>query len=132
MTAWREKAFELLPGLREITVSAENPMELWIDLHMALEQAYEADPRDEHLVESIFKYAHWSGFESGDDDAQTAASVAFYEHLPAHPKVRTDLPNRITKEDFLKLKDLFPYFLVPSEYQEFEREFLAAVERKTN
>jgi hypothetical protein len=132
MTQWREKALELLPGLRETIVSAENPMALWIDLHMTLERAYETNPPDEHVIENIFKYAHWSGFESGDDDAQTAVSVAFYEHLPAHAKVRTDLSNRITKEEFSQLRGLFQYFLEPSEYQAFEREFLAAVERKTN
>ena len=97
-----------------------------------MERAYETIPRDERLIENIFRYAHWSEFESGDDDLQTAASVAFYEHLPAHAEVRADLPNRITKEEFLALKSLFPYFLEPNEYLEFEREFLAATERKTN
>ena len=132
MAAWQEKALELLPSMRETIVAAENPMALWIDLHIELERAYEADPPDEDLLANIFRYAHWSGFEAGDDDAQTAASLAFYEHLHTHAKVRADLPNRITKEDFLKLSDLFQYFFEPSEYQAFEREFLAAVERKRN
>ena len=132
MAAWREKAFDRLPALRETIVSAENPMALWIDLQVELERAYQTDPPDEHLIENIFRYARWSEFESEDDDAQTAASLAFYEHLTAHPKVRADLPNRITKEEFIKLRELFQYFLEPSEYQEFEREFLAAAERRTS
>ena len=107
-------------------------MSVWIDLHIELERAYETNPRDERLIENIFRYAHWSEFESGDVDLQTAASVAFYEHLPDHLEVRADLSNRITKEEFLALKSLFPYFLEPDEYIEFEREFLAAAERKTN
>ena len=72
-----------------------------------------------------------SEFEAGDDDdVQTAASLAFYEHLPTYASVRADLPNRITTAEFLKLKDLFRYFLEPDEYQAFEQEFLAAAERK--
>jgi len=133
LTKWQEKGLELLPSLRETIMAAENPMALWIDLHIELERAYEANQPDEDLIANIFRYAHWSGFEAGDDeDAQTAACLAFYENLPTHARVRADLPNRITKTDFLKLKDLFRYLLEPDEYQLFEQEFLAAAERKTN
>jgi hypothetical protein len=133
MTVWQEKGLELLPSLRETIVAAENPMALWIELYIELERAYEANQPDEDLIANIFRYAHWSEFEAGDDeDVQTAASLAFYENLPTHARVSADLPNRITKAEFLKLKDLFRYLLEPDEYQAFEQEFLAAAERKTN
>ena len=133
MTTWQEKALALLPSLRETIIDAENPMALWIDLYIELERAYENDPPDDDLIANIFRYAHWSEFEAGDNDGvQTAASLAFYEHLPTHAGVRADLHNRITKDEFLKLKDLFRYFLEPDEYRAFEREFLASSERKTN
>jgi len=126
MNVWQEKGLELLPDLRETIMAATSPMALWIDLHIELVLAYRAPSRDERLIENIFRYARWSEFEAGDDDdVQTAASLAFYEHLPTDAEVRADLPNRITKEEFSDLKGLFQYFLEPAEFDEFEREFMA-------
>ncbi len=39
-------------------------------------------------ITRLYRFAQWCEDEAGDDDAQTAASLAFYEYLPRDPKVR--------------------------------------------
>jgi hypothetical protein len=117
---------ELLPDLRGRITPAANIMSLWIELLLELKRAYQENPPDNQLIAKVYRYAQWCEHEANNPDAMTAVSVAFYEHLPTNQQIREDLPNRLSKEEFLHLKALFQDVLRPSEYEVFEREFFAA------
>ena len=122
---WRERALELLPEFSEVINAADNVMSLWIDLHFKLEDLC-GEARDEDAIARMFSFARWCMTNGSEyDDPQTAVSVAFYEHLPTNPSVRTVLRKYITREEFIQLKPLFQYFLSGPEYADFEREYFA-------
>src|SRR5689334_20190048 len=110
MSRWRQQALLVMPDLRGTIESADNVMALWIELHVAFERAYESAPPDEELIRRIYGYALWS-LEQRNADVVTAASVAFFEHLPTHPAVRADLHRWIEPARFRDLEGAFRYFL---------------------
>lgn len=59
MSAWKRIAFEKLPGYRYLIEEAENPMALWIELHLKFEDVYKAKPLDDDLIRRFYEYAHW-------------------------------------------------------------------------
>ena len=128
LSLWRKKALELLPVLRKTITASPNVMRLWIELQFELDQAYSKGVLDGELVTNIYRYAHWSVYEAGNIDAVTAVCVAFFEHLPRNSKVWKDLPNRLSTDDFMDLKELFRGSVRPEECETFERDFFAAKE----
>jgi hypothetical protein len=123
MSLWRHTALEMIPGLHTVIANAANIMDLWIRLDSELERAYGTEPRNEDIIGGIYRYAVWCRTRSGSADACTAVQLAFYEHLPTRPKVRADLPNRISESEFEQLKDLFRYFLSTQDFEAFSQEF---------
>jgi hypothetical protein len=131
MSLWRRTALEMAPGLLEVITRAANIIDLWIRLRSELERAYETEPRDEDAIAGIYRYAVWCRTRSGNSNASTAVLLAFYEHLPTHSRVRADLPNRISENEFEQLKDQFRYFLPTHEFEAFTQEFRANAGRQS-
>ena len=123
MSAWRKVALEKLPEFRKIIDAAETPGMLWIDLLLKFEDAYE-EPVDQALVRRVYQYASWCLAGSKNQDIQTAAALHFYEHLPTNEKIRRDMANHLTREEFFGLTEIFKYHLAEGEYEELEKEFL--------
>ncbi|HEY0100870.1 MAG TPA: hypothetical protein VGB76_18125 [Pyrinomonadaceae bacterium] len=125
MSVWRRVALEKIPKLRRLIEAAPNIMALWIELQLKLaDDALYKTPSQEKTIAGIFDYASWCLNKSHNRDTQTAVVCAFYEHLPLMDEARKDLANRLSMEDFLRLRERFKYLLTDEEHEEFTREFL--------
>lgn len=129
MSAWKRAALDTLPEYRGIIEAADNPMALWIELQMEFEDVYRNAPLNDDLIRRFYDYARWCMQSPGENgylsDAGTAATCAFYEHLPQHPAIRRDLHRWLTQDEFTKLRGVFLYHLSDQKFAEFEAEFLA-------
>jgi len=126
---WRQAAYEIIPMFRGRIDEAEDVGMLWIDISTELENSadeplYLSRTPDEETIASLFRYASWC-LLSGDEKAENAAMVEFYEMLPVVPRIREDLHKYLSTEEFLGLKALFEYHLSKEEHEEFIREFLS-------
>ena len=103
MEQWREKASEMLPELTSRIEAADSTYDLWIDLRLAFEDAYEQSPPGYSLIRRIYQYSDWCcdqpRGETADDDLLTCVAVCFFEHIPVHQKARTDMPRWWRSED---------------------------------
>ncbi len=133
MRVWRRVALKKIPKLRKLINEAENVMGLWIELQAKLGYGnlYKT-PSYEKTIAGIFDYASWCLNNSHNRDTKRAVVCAFYEHLPRLEETRKDLPNRLSMEDFLKLKEDFKYLLPEKEHEEFVKEFLEKKMAKSN
>jgi len=131
---WLEKAAEILPEFEDLITQdrpSPGPMSLWIDLHLALVDMYEASPRNDDLIGRIYDFAAWCLNQPSAPDADassdlsTAVSVVFIEHLPLDRKVAEDLHRWMSLESFQGFESLFRYHLSDKEYEEFTRDFAA-------
>jgi hypothetical protein len=81
MSGWRRVALEKLPEYRQLIEAAENPMRLWIDLHLEFKDVYRAEILDDGSVRRFYDYARWCLESPGEgrylSDAGTAAACAF-------------------------------------------------------
>jgi hypothetical protein len=128
MNVWRRVALEKIPKLKKLIGEAPNVMALWIELQLKLAYGdFYQSPSNEKTIAGVFEYASWCLNKSHNWNTKTAVVCAFYEHLPKMKAVRKDLPNHLSMEDFLKLKQDFKYLLSDEEHQEFVKEF---IERK--
>jgi hypothetical protein len=132
---WRQVAYEIIPMFRRRIDEAEDVGMLWVDLSAELENTadeplYLDRPLDEETILSLFRYASWC-ISSGDEKAQNAAIVEFYERLPVVPCMRRDLHKFMSAEEFLGLKELFEYHLSKEGHEEFIQEFLSRASRGT-
>jgi len=121
MEIWRDLALRQMPSLKPILLKAENPMGLWIELEFRLDDAYEE--QDRLLIQQIYDYAHWSYFESQDEDLMGVVGCAFYEHLPLNPVVKKDLPNWLAREEFETLASVLHYHQLDEEFEELRDNF---------
>jgi hypothetical protein len=110
MSEWRRVAVEKIPSLQKQIQSPEidNPMMLWIDLQMALQDAYQSSPAKTSIINEIWNYAKWSE-QSKNDDVKQALYCAFYEHVLDYPQIVRDLPNRLKLSEFDGLKHCLLY-----------------------
>jgi hypothetical protein len=123
VSVWRKTALEKIPELRRLIEESRNVMSLWIDLGLKLDRLYQSQS-DEKTIAGIYDYASWCLNHSHNGDTQTAVVCAFYEHLPQQEATRKDIPNRLSMDDFLKVKEVFKHLLSDEEYERFVKEFL--------
>ena len=127
MSAWRREALSNVPELRKIIEAAETPMSMWIELHLRFDDAmrdYESD-----LVRRILHFANWcTSSDSGElpNDTSTAASVAFYEHLPVNRTYWRYFASWFSREKFSQLLPVFSYHLSEEELDELKRAYDSA------
>lgn len=102
-------------------------MSLWIELHLAYEQAVEVPGRSATLDE-IWSLVRWCRDDYRNDDMWNAVTVAFLEHLLDHRSVREDLPKRISR---LEAETWVPHcaYFHPAEEIERYLEWFRAVQR---
>src|SRR5437764_3802833 len=79
MAAWRRRALELFPQLRQPLQRRDYSIYmLYFDLLPMVREAHDAD--DTALLRQIYGFAAWC-LEQKAKDLSNAAGVAFYEHL---------------------------------------------------
>ena len=125
---WRQAAYELLPTFRHRIGRAEGVGALWIELWDCEVEGARDEPLGGEEMSGLFRYASWC-LLSGDEEAQDAAIVDFYEKLPTNVGIRRDLHRHMSVEDFLGLKGIFGYHLSEEGHMEFVEEFLAEARR---
>ena len=116
MSRWRREASERLPELQSIIASklVESPMMLWIELNQEFEKLCENRPPPLDLLKRIWSYCDWC-LAHGSDDVQTAAALAFCEHLIDTPKRTELLPEIMGRSEFLDHRILLEYHNTPEE-----------------
>jgi hypothetical protein len=127
MEAWKKKAFEMFPERRawiEELLEEDRAGALWFGLLTEFEAAYAKSPIDEDFIRCVYEYAWWSLDDIHCKEVVSAVIIFFFEQLPTNEFVRKDLPNRMTREDFLGVKNLFKYNLTEDEYDAFVKGFL--------
>ena len=127
MSAWRREALSNVPELQKIIEAAESPMSMWIELHICFDRAVRDNDSD--LVRRILRFADWcTSCESGElpNDASTAASVAFYEHLPMNREYWKHFTSWISRDKFSQLLPVFSYHLSEEELEDLKRVYNSA------
>jgi hypothetical protein len=121
MARWRAAAIERLPEFREVIAKSESIMSLWIELHLAFDQAYLGEKNDD-LIARIYSYADWCSAAPRNDDAghdpPTAVAVAFYEHIPQSKAAREDMPRWFRYEEVAACQSIFAYHIGQDSYRE--------------
>ena len=130
MADWLSKALEMFPELcSDFELAEISPMGFWIELRIALEDAYSDQPINEDLVSRIYDYASWCvnqlQTESAETDLPTAVAVCLIEHLPETPAVAGDLYRWMSVDTFMSCESLFRYHLTDPEYTAFRDNFLS-------
>ena len=129
MERWREKASEMFPELASRFEAVDSPNDLWVDLWLAFEDAYDKAPPDESLIRRIYRYSDWCCEQprgnTAADDLFTCVCVSFYEHIPRNPKSRHDMPRWWRSEDLENgpagEPSVFGYYLSAEQVQELKR-----------
>ena len=116
MSTWRREAIESLPEFRCLIESAASPMALWIELHLKFLAAVQAN--DSSLTGRLLRYAAWCCSDRSGalpNDTSTAATCAFYEHLPTHKELWPRFGSWFSADDFADLLPAFAYHLSAEE-----------------
>ena len=110
MSTWRREASERLPELQHIIASrdVESPMMLWIELNAEFERMCSQTPAPIELIRRLWGYCKWC-LKHPDETVQTAAALAFCEHLLDSPARIAVLPKMIGREEFLGMRSLLEY-----------------------
>ncbi len=129
MADWLSKALDMFPELsNDFELADISPMGFWIELRLALEEAYSHPPINENLIGRIYDYASWClaqpETDSAETDLGTAVAVCLIEHLPQTAAVADDLHRWMSLESFYGFESVFRYHLSDQEYRAFREDFL--------
>jgi hypothetical protein len=119
---YKVKALDLLPALNKEINAAQNTVELWIELEMALAKAYQMD--DNLFIDKLFKYMQWcfdhlEELPKGkEDDMYRSIIVTVIENLPTTKKAWPDIPKYFSQKTFKELKYAFCYHISENDYEE--------------
>ena len=110
MSRWRKEASERIPELQALVASrqVDNPMMLWIELHLKFDDLCEQEQPPLDLIKRIWEYAKWC-MTQGHDHAATGAALGFCEHLLDREATRRILPAIMTRRDYEELRGLLLY-----------------------
>ena len=128
-TDWLSKALDMFPELEEKFEYADiSPMSFWIELHMALQDAYEQHPSNDDLISKIYDYAAWCFDQpqtnSAETDLSTAVACCLIEHLPLDRAIAEDLYRWMSAESFDGFENVFRYHLSDEQYIAFRNNFM--------
>ncbi|MDD5707844.1 MAG: hypothetical protein PHR35_18145 [Kiritimatiellae bacterium] len=127
MSAWRRQALSLLPEYRAIIQAADNPMALWIELHLEFDRAM-AHPESE-LVARFIRFAAWCISPAAGplpNDTSTAVACAFYEHLPEKQSYWPYFRKWFSRSEFEGLLPVFSYHTSPQQLESLKKSFANA------
>lgn len=96
MSAWRRKAIEAAPELRDSIERIWSPMAAWIELRLYFDAVVKAGDMDK--ARRIMDHAR-DCLASPNRDINTAVINAFIEHLAEDKDVRARLPELIGVQD---------------------------------
>jgi hypothetical protein len=115
---------EVLPEYRQVIEAADNPMSMWIDLRLAWERIdHDANPKLEVRFLTLARWCLSDASGQLPNDTSTAAAVAFIEHLPQRREHWAKFRKWFTKDEFLRLRPHFGYFLSESELAELTEQY---------
>lgn len=121
MQEWKSKALELLPEIKPEILDSDNPMQLWIEIVLYFDKAYE-EPRDEGFIKRVYQYQGWcleqDKGETADEHLPTCVVTVFWEHIPTNPAARRDMPRWFTLDDVLSNRHHFSYHLTDENFKE--------------
>ncbi len=123
MSVWRRKALEALPENKKIIESVENPMALWIELHLIFNSLVEENAKNPK-IRKILNYASWCfSDKSGKlpNDTSTAVVCAFYEDIATQREFWPYFKEWFYPHEFEKIKPCFKYHLSDDEFIELEK-----------
>ncbi|MEB2847025.1 hypothetical protein GAO09_16095 [Rhizobiales bacterium RZME27] len=106
MSAWRRKAIEAAPDLRDCLERAWSPMAAWIELHLHFETVVKAGEMDK--ARRIMDHAR-DCMASANRDITTAVANAFIEHLAEDKSIRARLPEIMKAQDVQAWRVLMAY-----------------------
>ena len=121
MSAWRRKALELFPDLRnEIQHGDTTIYGVFFELLPRCCQAHRQN--DEEELRKIYDYAQWC-FKSRSKDLWNAAGVAFYEHLGDHSETRKEMNKWVEPEIFESISGLLEFMMGQKNFAELKKQF---------
>ncbi len=127
MEAWRDKACEYFPELRDLIKEQTVPMDLWIELYYKLVRAYDKQPLDEQWIGRLYEYAAWCLAQPDTGDAKTdpssAAAFAFIEDLPRDQRIADDMYRWVSLETFDACEPLLRHSLSDESYKKLAANF---------
>jgi len=106
MSAWRRLASEYMPWCQKVAEQASSPMALWIEILLAFERAF--DSGDTARTGEVLRYARWC-WNSSSSDLVNAVGCAFFEHLPEQAGMRKAIPTWFSRDEYVRLRDVFRY-----------------------
>ena len=118
MSTWRKEASKRLPELQRIIASREvdNPMMLWIELHMEFDRLCKQEPVSLDLLRKLWGYAKWCMERGGD--VGNGAALGFCEHLIDTKALRSILPEIMSQQDYQSLKGLLLHHNTEAQYED--------------
>ena len=78
-------------------------MALWIELFSAFRETTER-VRGKDEIQPFYDYARCCLYTSRDKDVQTAAALAFFQHLPPDPVIRKEIPRFLQSSEMTNSK----------------------------
>lgn len=106
MSAWRRKAIEAAPELRDCLERAWSPMAAWIELHLHFETVVKAGDMDK--ARRIMEHAR-DCMASPNRDITTAVANVFIEHLAEDKGIRARLPELMGVQDVRAWREVLAY-----------------------
>jgi hypothetical protein len=122
MSLWRREAIQRFPEMHWEIADADSVMYVWNRLFDKLQDAYCKEPRDDSRIAAIYDYALWS-LKHRSIEVRTQVVINFFEQLHDDPKVRRDLPQRISQEDFDLLGFAWEYG-TKQKFEDLQQEFV--------
>ena len=115
MSAWRQRAIELFPDLREDFEDSDTTIyDVFCELLPRVREAHARDDNEE--LRRIYSYAEWCMHQDAHD-IWNAAGVAFYEHLVDDPLTFAAIPSWVPPDVFMSVSGLFEARLESDDYR---------------
>jgi hypothetical protein len=104
MSAWRQKAIDCLPELKQEFESPETSIyDVFIEMRTALVEFHKSDNKER--VRKIYDFAEWCFFQKSKD-LWNAAGVSFYEHLGDYPETLKEMKRWVKPKIYADIRGL--------------------------
>ena|SRR5262250_1345314 len=120
----KRTAIEIVPSCKELIENSRDVGSIWLSLSNEFEKAYE-EPTNRILISNIYKFAYFCLMYFYDAEIEVDAMFCFYEKLPLNEKMRNDISNHLSKEEFILLKNIFANKLSKEDYERFLDDMMA-------
>lgn len=119
MSAWRRKAIECLPGLKnEFEQPGTSIYDVFIEMLPAVVEAHKE--KDATKLEKIYGFAEWC-FLQKEKELWNAAGVSFYEHLGDNEETLKEFPRWVKPNIYSEIRGLLELRLHKTEIQKLDK-----------